>query len=230
MTFSVDDLVASLSSNHIGQEAIDLATLQAQLAQTLAYSQQQQHHQAASAQGHCNTPTARTPTTSFANWSVLEQRRSRSSSSASAVPRKGSFSGCDSDMIMEENMDADDEYAVEQLVGSGAGPAYSDPSSPIRYRERSDTLYMQNQAHAYTHPSNQNQARYAYANADAMFDCTSPTASSFARSDPFYAAAEASSRQAHQATQNSFFAQIGRPAQHSPFYAAQAAATPQGAF
>jgi hypothetical protein len=28
MSISVDDLVASLSSNHIGQEAIDLATLQ----------------------------------------------------------------------------------------------------------------------------------------------------------------------------------------------------------
>lgn len=28
MSFSVDDLVASLNSNHIGQEAIDLATLQ----------------------------------------------------------------------------------------------------------------------------------------------------------------------------------------------------------
>jgi len=28
MSFSVDDLVASLSGNHIGQEAIDLAALQ----------------------------------------------------------------------------------------------------------------------------------------------------------------------------------------------------------
>lgn len=27
MSFSVDDLVASLSSNHIGQEALDLAAL-----------------------------------------------------------------------------------------------------------------------------------------------------------------------------------------------------------
>ena len=31
MSFSVDDLVASLSGNHIGQEAIDLATLQVPL-------------------------------------------------------------------------------------------------------------------------------------------------------------------------------------------------------
>jgi hypothetical protein len=28
MSFTVDDLVASLSTNHIGQEAIDLAALQ----------------------------------------------------------------------------------------------------------------------------------------------------------------------------------------------------------
>lgn len=31
MTFSVDDLVASFSSSHVGQEAMDLAALQVRL-------------------------------------------------------------------------------------------------------------------------------------------------------------------------------------------------------
>ncbi|KAF8875352.1 hypothetical protein CPB84DRAFT_1966767 [Gymnopilus junonius] len=35
MSFSVDDLVSSLSSSHIGQEAMDLAALQTQLAEAL---------------------------------------------------------------------------------------------------------------------------------------------------------------------------------------------------
>ncbi|THH12339.1 hypothetical protein EW145_g1 [Phellinidium pouzarii] len=203
MTFSVDDLVASFSSSHIGQEAIDLANLQAQLAQSLAYSQQQQ---STSGQGLCNTPTARTPTMSFANWGMLEQRRARSSSSASVTSRRGALPSHESDMILEEGMDADDEYAVEQLVGS---PHAS-------YRE------------AYAHPAQiQSAARYPH---DYVSECASPTSSNYASSDPFYAAAaaaaaEASNRQAHQAPQNSVFAQIGRPTQHSPFYTAHAMQT-----
>jgi hypothetical protein len=38
MSISVDDLVASLSSNHIGQEAIDLATLQVITSQNGRYA------------------------------------------------------------------------------------------------------------------------------------------------------------------------------------------------
>ncbi|KAI5124893.1 hypothetical protein M0805_007322 [Coniferiporia weirii] len=218
MPFSVDDLVSSFSSNHIGQEAIDIATLQAQLAQSLAYSQQ--HQQSTSGHGHCNTPTARTPTMSFANWSVLEQRRGRSSSSASTASRRGTLTNLESDMIVEENMDADDEYAVEQLVGTS-----SHASSPVRYRERNDALYTQNQSYANNFHTiqNQHQTRYPYPSADSFCECVSNPSSNFASSDPFFLAAEAQTRQAHQAAQNSFFAQIGRPAQHSPFYAAHTA-------
>ncbi|KAJ7179501.1 hypothetical protein C8R46DRAFT_1345836 [Mycena filopes] len=53
MSLSMDDLCASLSSSHVGQEAMDLAALQVQLAQTLfchsmassAAAQQQQQQQ-----------------------------------------------------------------------------------------------------------------------------------------------------------------------------------------
>ena len=80
MSFSVDDLVASLSGNHIGQEAIDLATLQvlfispllspfsagtnsrislkSQLAQSL-YCPQEATVPTPNKPGHCNTPLAK---------------------------------------------------------------------------------------------------------------------------------------------------------------------------
>ncbi|GAW02184.1 hypothetical protein LENED_003821 [Lentinula edodes] len=72
MSLSVDDLVSSLSSSHIGQEALDLAALQAQLAQTLfpqpiassSDSSLDSFHQP------CNTPTGRTPSSSF-SWGQL---------------------------------------------------------------------------------------------------------------------------------------------------------------
>ncbi|KAL4241324.1 hypothetical protein ABKN59_000085 [Abortiporus biennis] len=73
MSISVDDLVATLSSNHIGQEAMDLAALQAQLSQTLfcpSYDQQQKAHHPT------NTPTCRTPSSSFC-WDRSEFHHDR---------------------------------------------------------------------------------------------------------------------------------------------------------
>lgn len=121
------------------------------------------------------------------------------------------------EMIAEEDMEADDEYAVEQLVDAGFS-GYSGASSPMRYRSES-TAYT----HAHSQSSSSN--RHAHRNSDAEYFSTSPSASTFASSDPFYAAAEAASRQAHvPAVQNSLFAQLGRPSQHSPFFSAHAQA------
>ena len=119
--------------------------------------------------------------------------------------------------IAEEDMEMDDESAVEQLVGTDLGyitSNYSGSSSPVRYRERNSSF--SSPTSQYTH------GRYTYTNSGSDVFSTSPTVSTFAMQDPFYAAAEASSRQAHQSSQNSFFAQVGRPAQHSPFFAAHA--------
>lgn len=72
MSFSVDDLVSSLTSSHIGQEANDLAALHAQLARSLF---NQPFHSTSTGQDiprgqnyvqPCNTPT-RTPTSCF-DW------------------------------------------------------------------------------------------------------------------------------------------------------------------
>jgi hypothetical protein len=86
MSVSVDDLVASLSANHIGQEATDLAALQAQLAQTLLTHQlsltPSHPHTSPFVHGvsvniarrdpanvqHCTTPTARTPSAASCTW------------------------------------------------------------------------------------------------------------------------------------------------------------------
>ncbi|KAF9468777.1 hypothetical protein BDZ94DRAFT_1244568 [Collybia nuda] len=73
MSLSVDDLASSFSSSHIGQEAIDLATLQAQLAQTL-FGQPIAHSSKGERQvpyknnytQPCNTPT--TATSLASNW------------------------------------------------------------------------------------------------------------------------------------------------------------------
>ncbi|KAJ6538937.1 hypothetical protein B0H19DRAFT_1176262 [Mycena capillaripes] len=75
MSLSMDDLCASLSSSHVGQEAMDLAALQVQLAQTLfcqsmaASSAAQRQREDDYAQP-CNTPTGRTPSASF-SWSPM---------------------------------------------------------------------------------------------------------------------------------------------------------------
>ncbi|PFH50332.1 hypothetical protein AMATHDRAFT_85853 [Amanita thiersii Skay4041] len=69
MPFSIDDLVASLSNNHIGQEALDIAALHAGLAppstatstDTIPTPPGTQSSQKASHIQPCNTPTPSTP-------------------------------------------------------------------------------------------------------------------------------------------------------------------------
>ncbi|KAJ3751910.1 hypothetical protein EV360DRAFT_56150 [Lentinula raphanica] len=81
MSLSVDDLVSTLSSSHIGQEALDLAALQTQLAQTLYPQSIAPSSETSSDSFHppCNTPTGRTPSSSFSWGQVLDvqQRLSR---------------------------------------------------------------------------------------------------------------------------------------------------------
>lgn len=206
----------------------DTSPTQAQLAQTLAAQQQQQ---SGASQVHCNTPTARTPTMSFANWSAMagataEPRRSRSSSLSMAA-RRAAYPTHDSDTIIEESMDEDDEFAVEQLVGE---PGLSGPSS-LRYRERAESLLVFDQQQHWSSIGAQNHELRAHFSGPGV-DLAEHATSSYAASDPFYAAVEASSQQAHQyqPRQGTFFGQLGHPAQQSPFYAAQSLATTSGGF
>lgn len=86
MSISVDDLVASLSGSHIGQEAIDLAALQAQLAQVLfghstTASSPAIRHPISRRPSHtqpCSTPIGRTPPSSFSFGQVSGQWQSSS--------------------------------------------------------------------------------------------------------------------------------------------------------
>ncbi|KAJ7477130.1 hypothetical protein B0H11DRAFT_1633087, partial [Mycena galericulata] len=78
MSLSMDDLCASLSSSHVGQEAMDLAALQVQLAQTL-FSQSLSSASMPRRQDDyaqpCNTPTSRTPSASFSWGPMLDPSR-----------------------------------------------------------------------------------------------------------------------------------------------------------
>ncbi|KAG7096580.1 hypothetical protein E1B28_003999 [Marasmius oreades] len=112
MSISVEDLVCSFSSNHIGQEAMDLAVLQAQLAQAF-FNQSSELSSSQKPAGEpfsqpCNTPTGRTPSTNL-SWGVADAQR---------VNRRNS------EDVSRELDDVEDERMVEDiLVPSSPAPA-----------------------------------------------------------------------------------------------------------
>ncbi|SJL01549.1 uncharacterized protein ARMOST_04871 [Armillaria ostoyae] len=103
MNFTVEDLVSSFSSSHIGQEAMDLAALQAQLAQALFVQEtpRENHYHRP-----CSTPTSRTPSSSFSWGQAMGQSSSRRQT----------------DEVMRDSDELEDERMVEDLLL---------PSSPI---------------------------------------------------------------------------------------------------
>ncbi|KAG6833584.1 hypothetical protein H0H87_004211 [Tephrocybe sp. NHM501043] len=82
MSISIDELTNSLSASHVGQEAIDLAALQAQLAQTLfgqsiaRSSSPQNVSRKTSFTQPCNTPT-------FSNFAHLTESQGTASAPSS---------------------------------------------------------------------------------------------------------------------------------------------------
>ncbi|RDB20470.1 hypothetical protein Hypma_012385 [Hypsizygus marmoreus] len=112
MSISIDDLANSFSSSHIGQEAIDLAALQAQLAQTLfgqsiaQSSGTRQVTRRSSYSQPCNTPTFSSSFT-LTGRDLSEAQRQNSSSSSWSL-EGSSYDGRDD---MEE-----DERMVEDLL------------------------------------------------------------------------------------------------------------------
>ncbi|EPT03133.1 hypothetical protein FOMPIDRAFT_144895 [Fomitopsis schrenkii] len=200
MSVSVDDLVASFNSNHIGQEAIDLANLQAQLAQALrnqASTSAQPVQRRAYAPS--NTPLARTPSSSMC-WEPSDFARARSSSVANGTQLRG----------IEENMqDADamdeDERMVEEMLFASSNNSFAQTllsSSPATYPG------MLSRRPSIPHVSSTLDT--------AQAELPSPNTSHFATTDPFFLA----QMQASQAPAPSFFAHAGRPSAHSPFLSA----------
>jgi len=124
MSLSIDDLCASLSSSHVGQEAMDLAALQVQLAQTLfgqtmsstSVPQRQEEY----AQP-CNTPTTRTPSASF-SWGQMVDP-SRFSEPASRRNAEDHF----------RDETEEDERMVEDLLipTSPASPMSAKQNTPV---------------------------------------------------------------------------------------------------
>ncbi|KAF9076661.1 hypothetical protein BDP27DRAFT_1380115 [Rhodocollybia butyracea] len=195
MSFSVDDLVCSFSSSHIGQEALDLAALHAQLTQTL-FSQP-----IASSSGDssldsfhqpCNTPTGRTPSSSFSWGQVLDvqQRLSRRST----------------DEMID---DAEDERMVEEiLTASPTSAGYS--AAPFALQQQfNNAPRAQSRSHhnRFTSPSTSSPI-----SPGSLTD----SSSQFASTDPFYLA-QLQAMQSHNASPPSALSQLGKPAQHSPF-------------
>ncbi|KAF9526733.1 hypothetical protein CPB83DRAFT_449975 [Crepidotus variabilis] len=151
MSFSVDDLVSSFSSSHIGQEALDLATLQAQLAATLFCapgSSSSSASSTAAAKYTCPSPM-RTPSTSFRPLPSLQSidtamsgmngmagmttpiasRRGSCSVSSPypyqqqfAQPQQHSYYTSSSSSAFEDAMEEDERMMVEELLI---------PSSPV---------------------------------------------------------------------------------------------------
>jgi len=211
MSVSVDDLVASLSANHIGQEATDLAALQAQLAQTLLTHQlsltPSHPHTSPFVHGvsvniarrdpanvqHCTTPTARTPSAASCTWPLPDHSDHSRRRSVSYARRQSTDDGwCDFEEMVEER-------TVEDMVTT-------------------DSAYSQNAYLWSSHKSDvQGSTARVFSAPGPMSNMSSPTdsctSSLFTSTDPFYLQASQPTQQSH----TSFFSHVGRPSSHSPF-------------
>ncbi|KAI0637683.1 hypothetical protein C8Q77DRAFT_1214734 [Trametes polyzona] len=206
MSISVDDLVASFNANHIGQEAIELAALQAQLSQTL-FSQPIPFNTPRTA--GVNTPISRTPASSV-SWEAGDATWGQRGSTSSANMR------CSVDEGQRDSDDMDeDERMVEDLLFS--------PTSPTTQSASFSRLPPSSSAAQATSPTPSSALRQRKASLSmnmiplehSHHDLPSPNTSLFATTDPFYLA---SLQGAHSHAQNSsVFAQAGRPTTHSPF-------------
>ncbi|PCH41572.1 hypothetical protein WOLCODRAFT_137477 [Wolfiporia cocos MD-104 SS10] len=201
MSLSVDDLVSAFNSNHIGQEAIDLANLHAQLAQVLR-AQPCSSSQSIPGRRYprSNTPLARTPSSSF-SWESSEFTRGRSSSSASATHRWGA-----EERAWDPEDNEDDERMVEDMLLSPPASSRQNAASSAAMSSGSEMLSRQS---SMQHIS----SSFGY----AQNELPSPNSSMFATTDPFYTA----QLQASQNPTSPLFAQAGRLPPHSPFGLAQ---------
>lgn len=196
MSISVDDLVSSFATSHIGQEAHDLATLQvslliafflrpihyllqAQLAQALFNLSGSEQRPLHSHIEPCNTPTRRTPSSSF-SWG------------RSPFSRQG--------RDVDLNDDMDDEAMVEDIL----------MPSPSPVATSSIFSHQQQQPQSQQWPISQK----TFASAKPTSSSFQSEASVFTTTDPFYNAQL-------QALQKNMvptsFLSGGLPSQQSPF-------------
>ncbi|KAF8816501.1 hypothetical protein BYT27DRAFT_6396588 [Phlegmacium glaucopus] len=114
MSFSVEDLVSSLSKSHISQEANDLAILQ--LAQSL-FSASNSTSRGGPSRGlqntqPCNTPMARTRASSFVSWNRQTSQRL-------------------AELHLDHDMEEDERMVEELLIPSSPmSPSFHKPGTP----------------------------------------------------------------------------------------------------
>ncbi|KAI0829317.1 hypothetical protein BC628DRAFT_1315250, partial [Trametes gibbosa] len=203
---SVDDRGVSLNANHIGQEAIELAALQAQLSQTLfAQSLSPPSSFNAPRTAGWTTPISRTP--SSAPWDSSDAPWASRGSTSSTKMRCSTDEGQRDPDEMDE-----DERMVEDLL-------LSPPTSPSASFSRAPPS---SSAAAAAHPSSALRQRKASLSMNMIapehshHDLPSPNTSLFATTDPFYLASVQNTH-SHAPASSSVFAQAGRPSMHSPF-------------
>ncbi|PPQ99683.1 hypothetical protein CVT26_009109 [Gymnopilus dilepis] len=202
MSFSVDDLASSFSSSHIGQEAIDLAALQAQLAEALLGGSAGPGHARGChvSSGHkqyatqpCSTPAPRTPSlsSSLNNSWVTDASSKRGSYISSAYM---------DDMEEDERMVEELLIPASPTLGSVSGSHYGNPPATF----------------SLTTAHNTDSNMYSVCERPSEPSPTSPSTSAFTSTDPFYLAQlQALANPTPQP--QSIFAQNGRLAQNSPF-------------
>ncbi|TRM68583.1 hypothetical protein BD626DRAFT_565407 [Schizophyllum amplum] len=197
MSMSVDDLVSSFASSHIGQEAIDLAALQAQLAQVL-FGQPNVEAAPVPAQytQRCNTPIQRTPSSSFSFGHMQDSPRYMAESPRTPSSGPGSWRSVDSYAAEDDDMMDEEERMVEELL-LPSRQTRSPPQSPVPSKPFSSFSYPAPTSPLYSEPS------------------------AFATTDPFFLAQAQAQTSPMPST---FFAQSGHPSQQSPFLMQQNAA------
>ncbi|KAJ7937422.1 hypothetical protein B0H13DRAFT_1483941, partial [Mycena leptocephala] len=126
MSLSIEDLCASLSSSHVGQEAMDLAALQVQLAQTL-FCQSMASASATQRQDDyaqpCNTPTGRTPSASFSWGQMVDPSRQ-----SDPAPRRST------DEHSHDEMEEDERMVEDLLIPNSPMPVSPKQQSPAAGR------------------------------------------------------------------------------------------------
>ncbi|KAK7060111.1 hypothetical protein VNI00_000875 [Paramarasmius palmivorus] len=198
MSISVDDLVSSLSSSHIGQEALDLAALQAQLAQAFFM----QHAASTSTSSHnnsgdtftepCNTPTGRTPSSSISWGQMMDTQR--------ANPSRWN-----SEEAYRDLDDVEDERMVEDILI---------PSSPVTAGQTTTSSpFVPHQ----TSRQSRSRSRSGHMASPVSPGFGTESPSIFTSTDPFYIAQLQALQNHNNSTPASVFKQLGRPPQQSPF-------------
>ncbi|KAI0254215.1 hypothetical protein BJV78DRAFT_1280238 [Lactifluus subvellereus] len=202
---AIDDLVSSFSASHVSQEAMDISTLQSQLANVIYFPSQGQSgvHCVTRRNSYaqpCNTPTPTSATASF-HWEWEDATRCRGQNPAPYVP-PAPLRNCDVDDEME------DEQAVENLLNAHT-PNQCQIGTPHQRQQQSKYRPV-SIGQPFPPPTSQTISSPMYDNAPGL----SGSPSHFANTDPFYLAAV---QTASLTPPPSFFAQAARPAPNSPF-------------